>query len=787
MRRGGRQWRLQDRIVAWLVGLIVVLQLLVFIAVDLSVNRAVASQLRQELEVGARIWDRYVSSRGEALVDSAGVLAGDFGFRRAVATGDEPTMRSALANHVLRLGGDLAILHSVRGEWRAATGAAVEELQGSAEIARHVERARMEGRATGVFVLGGRAHQVATVPVMAPDVIGWVSVAQPLDDGALAGFREMTGLDAMIRLAGRDGSQDGSVVASTLAGGPDAAGRSGVDPARIDGFVVLARDVGAGGATGAGPGREAAQLVLLAPTEAALAPYRRLQVWILALSLSGAFLAVVVAVFVAGSVSRPVAAMATAARRVAGGDFSARVTPHGGREVVALGDAFNRMQEALAARESRILHQASHDGLTGLPNRVSAARRLDEEIARAREGRGACSVLMIDLDRFKEINDTLGHAFGDALLLEVARRLRAGVRSGDMVARLGGDEFLAILPGSGLEAARELAVRVSAAIKAPMELSGTQVAIESSIGLAAFPDHADAAEPLLRRADMAMYQAKGEHLPVCTYEPGREESHLRQLKLMSDLRRAQARGQLRLVFQPKLSLPEGRVCHAEALLRWNHHELGPIGPDEFIPLAERSGIINTLSDFVIDGALAACRAWLDAGLDLGVAINLSAIDLLDDKLPDAILGHLRRHRLPPRHLIVEVTESAVMRDIEYAVRVLERLRAAGVRLAIDDFGTGHSSLAQLKRLPVDELKIDKSFVMRLVEGSDDDVIVRSTIEIGHNMGLSVIAEGVETEAGLALLKRYGCDMAQGYLFSPPLESAAFAGWCNRHRDALAQA
>lgn len=783
-----RNWRLQDRIVAWLVGVIVALQMLVFIAVDLSVSRAVDAQLRHELEVGARIWDRYMQARGEALVDSAGVLAGDFGFRRAVATGDEPTMRSALANHVLRLGGELSVLHSVRGEWLAATGEAVDGLQGAGPIALQIQRARVEGRAIGVLVLGSRTYQVATVPVLAPEVIGWVSVAQPLDAGVLEGFREMTGLDALIRIGNAAGTEPvGAIVASTLADdSPEVQGGE----SELEGFVLLARGVGsdARGGSESRPGQPGAgELVLLASTEAALAPYRRLQFWIVGLSLSGALVAVGVAVFVAGSVSRPVAAMAAAARRVAGGDFSARVAPHGGREVVALGDAFNRMQEALAAREARILHQASHDGLTGLPNRSSAARCLDEEIARAREGGRACTVLMIDLDRFKEINDTLGHAFGDALLLEVARRLRAGVRTQDMVARLGGDEFVAILPDLGLDAARELAGRVSASLKAPFELSGTQVAVESSIGLAAFPDHADASEPLLRRADMAMYQAKGDHRPVCVYEPGREESHLRQLQLMSDLRRAQARGQLRLVFQPKLALPEGRVCHAEALLRWTHHELGPVSPEEFIPLAERSGIIHALSDFVVDGALAACRAWLDEGLDLAVAINLSSIDLLDDGLPDTIQGHLQRHRLPPRHLIVEVTESAVMRDIEYAVRVLQRLRAAGVRLAIDDFGTGHSSLAQLKRLPVDELKIDKSFVMRLVEGSDDDVIVRSTIEIGHNMGLTVIAEGVETEAGLALLKRYGCDMAQGFLFSAPLESAAFAGWCERHRDTLAQA
>jgi len=299
------------------------------------------------------------------------------------------------------------------------------------------------------------------------------------------------------------------------------------------------------------------------------------------------------------------------------------------------------------------------------------------------------------------------------------------------------------------------------------------------------PDHGSDAQTLLRRADIALYDAKQLRSGVAVYQPGRDEVHLRQLTLMGDLRQSITRGQLSLRFQPKVDLASRKVKHTEALLRWRHADLGAIPPDEFIPLAERSGFVHELTRFVLENALRQNSEWRDEGLDLGMAINLSAMDLMDADLPDFIQACLRRHRVPPARLILEVTESALMRDVDYAVRTLHRLRASGLRLSIDDFGTGYSSLAQLKRLPVDELKIDKSFVTQMTEGSDDAVIVRSTIELGHNMGLSVIAEGVENDSSLELLKRYRCDMVQGYLFSAPLEGAALARWCREFTEAEA--
>jgi diguanylate cyclase (GGDEF)-like protein len=462
------------------------------------------------------------------------------------------------------------------------------------------------------------------------------------------------------------------------------------------------------------------------------------------------------------------------------GDYSQPIAVHGQDEIGRLASAFGHMQQGIAAREQRILHQAHHDGLTGLPNRSLAHKRLDEAL-----GSGRAAVLMLDLDRFKEINDTLGHGFGDQVLEEVGKRLRQAVRPTDLVARLGGDEFMVLMHDVDADFAEARARLLLEQLRKPLDLPSTRINLDASLGLALHPEHGNDAQTLLRRADIALYDAKENRSGVAVYREGRDEVHLRQLALVGDLRQSIAREQLSLRFQPKVDLASRRVAHVEALLRWQHHTLGPVSPEEFIPLAERSGFVHEITRFVLDTALAQNARWRAQGLDLGIAVNLSAMDLMDADLPGFVQACLREHQVPPPRLILEVTEGVLMRDVEYAIRMLHRLRAGGVRLSIDDFGTGYSSLAQLKRMPVDELKIDKSFVMQMTEESDDAVIVRSTIELGHNMGLKVIAEGVETDVSLGLLQRYRCDMVQGYFFSPPLEAGPLLEWCRRFAGAEA--
>jgi diguanylate cyclase (GGDEF)-like protein len=378
-------------------------------------------------------------------------------------------------------------------------------------------------------------------------------------------------------------------------------------------------------------------------------------------------------------------------------------------------------------------------------------------------------ILLIDLDRFKEINDTLGHHTGDALLRQVGPRLQEALRGSDTMARLGGDEFALLLPDiPDAAAAVTVADKVTAALHAPFALEGIAVPTDASIGVALYPDHGRDVDTLMQRADVAMYVAKRDHRAHAVYAPEQDEYSPTRLALVGELREAIARGELVLHYQPKFDLRTGELSSAEALVRWHHPSRGEIPPGDFIPLAEHTGLIHPLSLHVLDQALAQCRAWRDEGFDIGVAVNVSPHNLVGGALPGDVARLLAKWGVPAGSLRIEITESTVMGDPVRARQVLEQLQAMGVALAVDDFGTGHSSLAYLKRLPVDELKIDRSFVMNMASDDNDAVIVRSTIDLAHNLGLRVVAEGVECEDAARTLAELGCDLAQGYYFSRPL-------------------
>jgi diguanylate cyclase (GGDEF)-like protein len=422
-------------------------------------------------------------------------------------------------------------------------------------------------------------------------------------------------------------------------------------------------------------------------------------------------------------------------------------------------------------------HQALHDALTDLPNRTLFHDRVGQALASARREHIPVAVMIMDLDRFKEVNDTLGHASGDELLKQAGERLRAALRESDTVARLGGDEFGVLLPRVvDSAAAVSVAHKLRSALEEPFTIHGLALQMEASVGIALFPEHGDDVHSLLQRADVAMYVAK-EHPAGCeVYAKERDEYSPDRLTMLTELRRGIDAGELVLHYQPKAELRSGEVGGVEALVRWSHPTRGLVPPDEFIPLAQKTGVIVPLTHFVLNEALRQCRTWQLEGLNLCVGVNLSARNLLDVNLPDTVGGLLAKWEVTPSLLELEITESTILADPIRAMHVLSRLSDMGVRLAIDDFGTGYSSLAYLKRLPVDELKIDKSFVQGMERDENDAVIVRSTIDLGRNLGLLVVAEGVETEEAWRRLVSLGCDVAQGYYLSRPVPAAELAAW-----------
>jgi diguanylate cyclase (GGDEF)-like protein len=436
-----------------------------------------------------------------------------------------------------------------------------------------------------------------------------------------------------------------------------------------------------------------------------------------------------------------------------------------------------------AARQAvELEHQTLHDALTGLPNRVLLRKRMERALVHASGGGDLMAVLLIDLDHFKEINDTLGHLHGDLLLREIAQRLAAVVRPGDTVARLGGDEFAVLLePVSSPVQAISLAQSLRGRIAEPIDVEGVVMRTEASIGVAVAPDHGDDVDTMLRRADIAMYVAKGGRTGVEAYADAQESHSPARLALAGELRRALEQRELAVYYQPQAAISTGLVTGVEALVRWHHPTRGLVGPDLFVPLAENTGLIGPLTMVVLDTSLAQVRLWDGLGVHLDLAVNLSTRSLLDRALPGIVSKMLARHGMAPERLELEITESMIASDPERALEVLAQLRAVGVRLALDDFGTGYSSLANLRDLEVERLKIDRSFTQSMIERHSDAVIVASTVDLAHQLGLEVVAEGVETREAWERLREMRCDLAQGYFLSRPMAAEHATAWLTGRR------
>lgn len=446
-----------------------------------------------------------------------------------------------------------------------------------------------------------------------------------------------------------------------------------------------------------------------------------------------------------------------------------QVAVTGNREIRSLAEALNRMTRELGTLYEQLEEMAFRDSLTGLPNRALLNEHVGHIISQSNREGTRFALLIMDLDRFKQINDSLGHPAGDAVLQQVATRLNDVLRQGEIFARLGGDEFSAVLPMTeGIDGTLPLIKRLLNAMSDPFLVEQNALHVGISIGIAIYPDDGARREDLMRHADVAMYHAKQNQRGFAFYDHALDKNSLALLTLESELLQALTDETLQVYFQPKIAVANGEICGVEALLRWDHPQRGWIAPDEFIPLAEESGLIEPLTYWVLDQSLLLCGEWLRSGRLANLAVNLSARCLSDEELPLEVRNLLNKHGVPPQRLTLEITENIIMSDAQRAHAVLMKLDAMGISISVDDFGTGHSSLAYLKRLPVKELKIDKSFVLDVMNNPNDATIVRATVELGHNLGLRVVAEGVESEAIFNYLKQLNCDVSQGYYHGRPM-------------------
>lgn len=499
-------------------------------------------------------------------------------------------------------------------------------------------------------------------------------------------------------------------------------------------------------------------------------------------------------------IMNPIKQLVSGAQRITHGTLDRNVEVISSDELGNLGRVFNQMMDKLRASikdkddalqtvqelnhylEERVIHRtreleslnqkleklALHDSLTNLPNRFCIQDRLNKMIVEARRDNSCFTVIMMDLDRFKEINDTLGHDCGDQLLIEIGIRLKEMLRPSDFIGRLGGDEFAMLLPDTDEQGAKFVSEKIHHVLEPSFYLSDMAFSISASIGIATYPRHGNSTSSILKSADVAMYYAKNHKLDFCVYNPVADFNTPDRLSLMGELRFAIQNEQLELYFQPEVELSSKRIIAVEALTRWNHPERGFIAPDEFIPMAEQSGLIRSMTYWVIKSAIEQAEAWQKMGIDIAVSVNLSMQNLHDPDFAMNLAAMLNNTPVANNQFEFEVTESAIMSDPDYVVKVLDQLGALDVSIAIDDFGTGYSSLSQLKKLPVHKLKIDKSFVMDMAVDSDDETIVHSVIDMAHTLGLTVIAEGVENGSVMKQLNDLACDYIQGYYISRPL-------------------
>ena len=527
--------------------------------------------------------------------------------------------------------------------------------------------------------------------------------------------------------------------------------------------------------------------LLLRSVNDVVAPFRQAQVALAWITAMGVVLFGIGSVFAARRVTTPLRALVGATHRLGQGHYDTPMEHTDRRdEIGGLAKAFDAMRINIGAQQAEIRKLAYWDRLTGLPNRArfreAVQLEIDSQGAVSEMGRGNLAVVMLDIDRFKHVNDVLGYSFGDQLLTAVAKRLtQQDLRTGDMVARLGGDEFAVLLVNSDAPGALAVAQRIAKSFELPLAFEDQTVDLSASIGVACWPMHASDADTLLSRAEVAMYAAKSKTTVLQLYDQALDSSSAQTLSLLSELRHAVDHGELRLFLQPKLALSSAHVVAAEALVRWQHPQRGLVPPLEFIPFSEQTGFVRQLTLWMFAEAARLWAGLQEGGATVRIAINLSTRDLLDLDFPSRLDAILARHAVPASGFCLEITESAIMDDPQRAESTLNRLSERGFKLSIDDFGTGYSSLAYLKRLPVDELKIDKSFVMNMETDDDDAKIVRSTIDLAHNLGLTVVAEGVENQLIWDKLRELSCDEAQGYFMSKPLPASDFMAWCGRWR------
>ena len=744
----------------------------------------VENRVEQQLQVANRLFQQEFTNRRQYLNSIVKVVARDWAFRQAIGASDLTTVKDVIDSYARRIGADLAVYADNNQALFSST------LDMSLDDQKRMEQILFNGSQQHIFSIDSKYFILVSSQVRSPQPRGWLAMGFRVDDKLANYFKSITQLEtSFVQMH----TGELTIVATTL--NKDEAKLMLKSFELLDAsqrfvphYLAKQQDVIQAGVML----DYSLKGEMIALQQVSIESYiSRLMSWwrdLMLLFAVALFLFGLVALLIARSVTHPLRSLLYTAREIASGVYENKINTKAidlrrKDEIGELSREFDAMQRAVALRENEIRYRAEFSALTGLQNRDYFLQKLGEELKAKSET--ILGVYVVNLKGFREVNDTLGHHIGDRILRQVSERLQVKFTP-KCLAHLGADQFAIVESQENLNALQEKSKSLQQLLEAAFELENIQLSMSIAIGLAVHPVHSSESASLLRFAEVAMYKSKTSSSDLVVYNSSLDRHSVRRLTLLGELPSAIENEQLILNYQPTLEFVDGEavISKVECLVRWIHPSLGFIPPDEFIPLAEQTGSITKLTHWVLRTAAQQCASWLHSGRSISVAVNISAIDLFKGDLLKYIPSLLEDCNIPAGLLTLEVTESAVVEDIDQAITILKKLKKLGLRLSVDDYGTGYSSLAQLKHLPVDELKIDKSFVLELPNSQDDATIVRSTIELGHLMGLKVVAEGVENQACLNFLQEYRCDYAQGYFISKPINSEALGFWFDETEFAI---
>jgi diguanylate cyclase (GGDEF)-like protein len=783
---------LRSRIAIIFLSLILMIQAVGFSAIRYSIDKNARHSVDEQLQIGEKVFVSLLDQNGESLSQAAKILATDYGFRQAIGSNDDETISSALSNHQSRINADIAIFYSASQNKLILSGN-LSQQEALNSITKLLNNAKsVDDRDFEIFK--GKPYQLVAVPIKAPLTIGWIIMGFEINNILAKKLHKLSNLE--VTFISQSANRNWDFAATTL--GDEVASQL-VQKSRPtlehlsqnENSLPLKRTVngnlkiqdteyGTRYVEILNKPNQSVFAVLQRSIDEATAPYQTLQINLLVLTIFGALVFAIAILYVAKKISSPITQLANTAAKLGSGQYELSSNIDRSDEIGNLGRAFNKMSEEIANREEYISKLAYWDQLTELPNRFSFIQKLSQAITDANKNNASVSVIVMNLDRFKKINTVLGHESGNKVLRDVAIRMQSAVRqSTDFVARLSGDEFAILLPNSDSNIAFRIANDLEKRLEIAVRIGDQHVDVSASIGIASYPEHADSEQKLFSRAELAMQVAKEKQYHIAVFDSKFDATSLENLSLASDLKTAIASQQLRMYVQPKVDLTTGIVTSAEALIRWIHPERGQIFPDQFIPFAEQTGLIQKISIWMLHQAASSTAQWRAEGKKITIAVNLSTRDLIDADLPAKLQQIIDEHDITAEYLSLEITESSIMDDPQRALDTLKKLSLMGFKLAIDDFGTGYSSLAYLKKLPIDELKIDKSFVLNVAKDKSDVTIVKSTIDLGHNLNLKVVAEGIENQEAWDLLASLGCDFGQGYFMSQPMPATEFSQWLDK--------